>query len=115
MSQPSDSVHVLSFTSRARVAAAQSVTLENPTEKSWFITPVLKGEHWQGAGQLQVRLMHAMPLLMAIIRVTSIKVSLHKPQRLPRVGNGDNLPYLWSHQPPATSTSAPHTPANWYL
>ena len=55
MSQPSDSIHVLSFKSRARVAAAQSVTLENPTEKNWFITPVLKGEHWQGAGQLQVR------------------------------------------------------------
>lgn len=56
MSQPSDSVHVLSFKSRARVAAAQSVTLENPTDKNWFITPVLKGDHWQGAGQLQVRL-----------------------------------------------------------
>lgn len=55
VSQPSDSVHLLSFKSRARVAAAQSVSLENPTDKNWFITPVLKGEHWQGAGQLQVR------------------------------------------------------------
>lgn len=54
VSQPSDSVHVLSFKSRARVAASQSVTLENLTDKNWFITPVLKGEHWQGAGQLQV-------------------------------------------------------------
>ncbi|CAM9969659.1 unnamed protein product, partial [Ectocarpus sp. 13 AM-2016] len=54
VSQPSDSVHLLSFKSRARVATAQSVSLENPTDKNWFITPVLKGEHWQGAGELQI-------------------------------------------------------------
>lgn len=53
--QPADSVHLLSFRSRARVPTAQSVTIENPTDKNWFIAPVLKGDHWQGAGQLQVR------------------------------------------------------------
>ncbi|CAM9387157.1 unnamed protein product, partial [Sphacelaria rigidula] len=52
--QPADCVHLLSFTSRARVTATESVTIENPTDKNWFISPVLKGEHWNGAGQLQV-------------------------------------------------------------
>lgn len=52
--QPADCVHLLSFNSRARVPATKSVTIENPSEKTWFISPVLKGEHWQGAAQLQV-------------------------------------------------------------
>ncbi|CAM9881994.1 unnamed protein product, partial [Laminaria digitata] len=48
MAQPADSVHVLTFKSSARVLVAQSVTIENPTDKSWFISPVLKGDHWHG-------------------------------------------------------------------
>ena len=47
---------VLTFKSRARVPVAQSVTIENPTDKNWFIAPVLKGDHWHGGAELQVRL-----------------------------------------------------------
>lgn len=55
VAQPADSVHVLTFKSSARVLVAQSVTIENPTDKSWFIAPVLKGDHWHGGAELQVR------------------------------------------------------------
>ncbi|CAM9618665.1 unnamed protein product, partial [Choristocarpus tenellus] len=54
MPQPADSVHVLSFSSRARQGETKEVELTNPTDKPWFISPVLKAEHWRGAGEVQV-------------------------------------------------------------
>lgn len=91
MSQPSDSVHVLSFKSRARVAAGQLVNLENPTDKNWFITPVLKGEHWQGAGQLQVETLVCAVRAPYVVRAFVCACVCWCVCRREPVGRGNNI------------------------
>jgi len=52
--QPEDSITELAFSGRARRATLKTVTVSNPTAKPWFLTPVLTGDHWKCATQLQV-------------------------------------------------------------
>ncbi|CAM9698611.1 unnamed protein product, partial [Chrysoparadoxa australica] len=52
--QPADSIHELAFSSRVRQPEAKSVSLSNPTDKQWYLAPVLKGEHWHGDSEIQV-------------------------------------------------------------
>jgi hydrocephalus-inducing protein len=54
VAQPSDSVHALQFTAPVRQQHSQSVTLSNPSDKPWYIEPVVKGVHYEGAAQLCV-------------------------------------------------------------
>lgn len=47
ISQPDESVKVLEFNSVARKASVLNVKLSNDTDKDWFISPSLQGDHWQ--------------------------------------------------------------------
>jgi hypothetical protein len=52
--QPDDTIKTLSFTSCARKANVQSVSIANPTDKVWTLTPVMKGVHWKGMDEISV-------------------------------------------------------------
>ncbi|CAM9230380.1 unnamed protein product, partial [Phaeothamnion confervicola] len=54
---PEDGVRDLRFASRARQPVTQDVAIANPTDQPWYLTAVLRGEHWQhavGDGELTV-------------------------------------------------------------
>lgn len=72
MAQPADSVHVLTFKSSARVLVAQAVTIENPTDKNWFIAPVLKGDHWHGGAELQVRVGMRLHVILSLKKMKDV-------------------------------------------
>ena len=52
--QPDDTIKTLSFKSSARKAFEQTVSLSNPTDKVWVLTPVMKGIHWFGMDEISV-------------------------------------------------------------
>ena len=51
---PTTSVSNISFRSKARSAEVKSVTLNNNTDKPWYLHPVLKGVHWKGDEEVVV-------------------------------------------------------------
>ncbi|KAG5176525.1 hypothetical protein JKP88DRAFT_256749 [Tribonema minus] len=52
--QPEESVIKLAFDARVRQTQTQSVTLTNPTDRPWYIEPVVTGDHWSGDAQVSV-------------------------------------------------------------
>ena len=54
ISQPDDKVQTITFNSLARKADVKSVKLQNPTEKDWFISPSMRGDHWQVPHEVKV-------------------------------------------------------------
>jgi len=44
---PSENIQLLEFKSNARKAQEKSVKIQNPTDKDWYISPSLQGEHWK--------------------------------------------------------------------
>ena len=52
--QPDDTIKTLSFASSARKASEQTVSLSNPTDKVWTLTPVMKGVHWFGMDEVSI-------------------------------------------------------------
>jgi hypothetical protein len=52
--QPEESVETIEFTSLARKTQEKSISLSNPTDKDWFITPSLEGDDWKVANELKV-------------------------------------------------------------
>uniref|UniRef100_A0A7S2QVW6 MSP domain-containing protein n=2 Tax=Triparma pacifica TaxID=91992 RepID=A0A7S2QVW6_9STRA len=52
--QPDDTIKTLSFKSSARKAFEQTVSVSNPTDKVWVLTPVMKGIHWFGMDEISV-------------------------------------------------------------
>lgn len=51
---PSTSVSSVCFQSKARSMEVKSINLVNPTDKPWYLHPVLKGVHWKGPDQVMV-------------------------------------------------------------
>jgi hydrocephalus-inducing protein len=54
IAQPDESVQTLSFKSLARKSEIKSIKLSNPTDKDWFISPSLSGDHWQTPFEIKV-------------------------------------------------------------
>ena len=54
ISQPSENVQSLAFSSRARKADTKKIKIHNPSDKDWFISPSLEGEHWLLPNELKV-------------------------------------------------------------
>lgn len=52
--QPSDSIQTLTFSAAVRTEQVQNVKINNPTDKDWFITPAMRGEHWIRPGELKI-------------------------------------------------------------
>ena len=52
--QADDSKIALAFASAARVGETQEVELNNPTDAPWFLAPVLAGDDWKCAAEVEV-------------------------------------------------------------
>jgi hydrocephalus-inducing protein len=52
--QPEDTIKTMSFSSCARKESVQSISISNPTDKVWTLTPVIKGIHWFGMDEISV-------------------------------------------------------------
>ena len=44
---PSENIQLLEFKSNARKVQEKAVKIQNPTDKDWYISPSLQGEHWK--------------------------------------------------------------------
>lgn len=51
---PSKSVSTIQFFSIARKEEVKTISIANPTDKPWYLSPVLKGLHWKCKGDFVV-------------------------------------------------------------
>jgi hydrocephalus-inducing protein len=54
ITQPDDSKQALSFEGIARQELEQTISLDNPTDREWLISPALQGEHWSTPHEVRV-------------------------------------------------------------
>jgi hydrocephalus-inducing protein len=54
ISQPSDSIQTLSFSSAARKEQVQSIKVNNPSDRDWYVQPSMRGDHWIRTPELKV-------------------------------------------------------------
>lgn len=54
VSLPTKNVSLVQFSGRARKEEVKGVSLANPTDKPWYLQPVLKGTHWKVPEQVVV-------------------------------------------------------------
>jgi hypothetical protein len=52
--QPKDNIKTIDFEGIVRKAENKKITLSNPTEKDWFISPSLDGMHWSVPNELKI-------------------------------------------------------------
>ena len=52
--QPDDTISELTFDGIARKAEVKQISIKNPTDKPWFLSPILTGDHWNCESEVKV-------------------------------------------------------------
>ena len=54
ISQPADAIQTLTFQTAVRTLETKSVRISNSSEKDWYLSPAVHGDHWSVPGEIKV-------------------------------------------------------------